>query len=169
MQNLCQQHLALLGAFRQELAALHAASPQLPVNELLSLAWKQAEQTRPAAEPATPSLATQQALTSIRSAWALRKEVRLARAPRARSLRDLLRLWKATVTLKRAQRELLARSRKAKRQRIHDLLEEAAQAPASLTSVFRLLRAIAPAAPKRKLQLPTKQGILWVRLKPCSS
>ena len=89
----------------------------------------------------------------------MRKEVRLARARRASSLRDLLRLWKLSITLKRAQRELLARSRKAKRQRIHELLEEAAQAPAGLTPVFRLLRTIAPAAPKRKLQLRTQQGI----------
>ena len=159
VQNLCQQHPEMLDTFHQELATLHAVSPHSPVNELLSLAWTQAERTQPAAESAAPSLTAQHALTSIRTVWALRKEVRLARARRASSLRDLLRLWKLSITLKRAQRELLARSRKAKRQRIHELLEEAAQAPAGLTPVFRLLRTIAPAAPKRKLQLRTQQGI----------
>lgn len=94
----------------------------------------------------------------IQTVWTLRRQVRLARTPRRRGLPVLLRLWRSVVRLKQAQRILQARSRQAKKQRIHDLLWEASQSQSGVTSVFRLLKVLAPAAPRRKLQLRHKDG-----------
>ena len=70
----------------------------------------------------------------------------------------MLQLWRSVIRLQKAQRILQARSRQAKKQCIHDLLWEASQSPSGLTSVFRLLKVLVPAAPRRKLQLRHLDG-----------
>ncbi|CAE6948820.1 Pol [Symbiodinium sp. CCMP2592] len=158
VRSLCQQHADLPCAFSRELESLHASNPSMPVNDLLSQAWRTATLNRPAPAAPKPSMTAQTAVVSVQTVWGLRKQVRLARAQRHRGLRELLVLWRTLASLRKAQKDLQARCRIAKKQRIHDLLQEAARAPAGLTPVFRLLRTIAPAAPKRKLQLRSRQG-----------
>ena len=96
----------------------------------------------------------------IRRVWTLRKEVRLLRLKRDQGLRVLLKLWRTTVVLiKQAQKELQHKCKQARRRRIDTLLQEVAQCPGSLTAVFRIARALAPAAPRRKLQLRSSEGM----------
>ena len=63
------------------------------------------------------------------------------------------------MVLKQAQKELQHKCKQARRRRIDTLLQEVAQCPGSLTAVFRIARALAPAAPRRKLQLRSSEGM----------
>ena len=155
VQAICQAHPAALEDYQNTLTSLHSDRPDYSATELITHAW-QAVALRWSAPPAAaqPNTLDQ----PIQTVWTLRRQVRLARTQRRRGLPVLLRLWRSVVRLKQAQRILQARSRQAKKQRIHDLLWEASQSQSGLTSVFRLLKVLAPAAPRRKLQLRHKDG-----------
>ena len=155
VQAICQAHPAALEDYQNTLTSLHSDRPDYSATELITHAW-QAVALRWSAPPAAaqPNTLDQ----PIQTVWTLRRQVRLARTQRRRGLPVLLRLWRSVVRLKQAQRILQARSRQAKKQRIHDLLWEASQSQSGVTSVFRLLKVLAPAAPRRKLQLRHKDG-----------
>ena len=153
----CHNQPQALSRYQVHLAALHELQPDLPTNALIVKAWGLA--TSRLTEPLGRALREPDA-HPIRRVWTLRKEVRLLRLKRDQGLRVLLKLWRTTVVLiKQAQKELQHKCKQARRRRIDTLLQEVAQCPNNLTAVSRIARALAPAAPRRKLQLRSSEGM----------
>ena len=156
----------VLDRFQAAVVELDLGNPDLPVEQLLEQAWEYSRghrQSTPHPHPQVrnPRLPiTSPTQTTITALWRIRAQVRLMQS--RGGLRCFLRLWRANARLRKIQVALRRQCQAQKRAKYQQLLSDAASQPQSLHSVFQLLRRIAPATPKRQLQIRTAKGM------PCS-
>jgi len=163
VQEQCNKNPHVLTLFQRQLKHLNIISPHMSPDDLIVASWKQVQRET---KEGIPVQGPERCADSVVSLWKQRALVRsLPRPPPGLKgsrfgLGKLFRLWRESHILQQLHTNLRLRRqcRQRKRDRINQLLAEAAAQPQSLTTVFRLIKTLAPKTPHKRLQLRAPNG-----------